>query len=40
MVNYQKGRMGKNTPAEECGITKRKWKLTELLNYRFLKNIN
>ncbi len=31
---------GKNTPAKECGITKRKWKLTELLNYRFLKNIN
>ena len=27
----------KKTPAQEAGITKSKWKLTELLNYRCLK---
>ena len=33
----EKGVLGKKTPAEECGITNKKWKLGELLNYRYLK---
>jgi len=28
------------TPAKECGITKNKWTLTDLLNYSFSQNIN
>ena len=33
----EKGVLEKKTPAEECGIIKEKWKLAELLNYRYLK---
>ncbi len=36
----EKGILGKRAPAEECRITKKKWKFTELLNYRSLKNVN
>lgn len=31
------GASEKKTPAQESGITKSKWTLTELLNYRFIK---
>lgn len=34
------GVLEKRTPAQECRITNKKWKLTELLNYRSLKNVN
>lgn len=27
----------KKTPAQESGITKKKWSLTELLNYKSIK---
>jgi hypothetical protein len=30
----------KKAPAEESGITKKKWTLDELLNYRHTKNVN
>ena len=33
----ENGSLGKKTPAQESGITKSKWSLTELLNYRSLK---
>jgi hypothetical protein len=36
-LTKEKGILGKKTPAEECGITNKKWKLAELLNYRYLK---
>jgi hypothetical protein len=30
----------KKTPAQECGITKSKWTLTEFLNFGFYQNVN
>jgi hypothetical protein len=33
----QNGVSERKTPAEESGITKRKWTLTDLLNYRKIK---
>ena len=36
----ENGSSGKKTPAQESGITKEKWTLTELLNYRYTKNVN
>jgi hypothetical protein len=36
----EKGILEKKIPAQECRITNKKWKLTELLNYRSLKNVN
>ena len=36
----ENGVLGKKTPAEECGITKNKWTLIDLLNYGFPQNIN
>ncbi len=30
----ENGVLGKKTPAEKYGITKNKWTLTDLLNYR------
>ena len=33
----ENGILEKKTPAQESGITKNKWSLTELLNYRSLK---
>jgi hypothetical protein len=34
------GVLEKKTPAKECRITDKKWKLTKLLNYRSFKNVN
>ena len=39
-LKNKEGILENKTPAEECGITNRKWKFTELLNYRGLKNVN
>ena len=36
-LKNEKRVLEKKTPAQECGITKKRWKLTELLNYRCLK---
>ena len=36
-LKNENGVLKKKTPAQECEITERKWKLTELLNYRCLK---
>lgn len=36
-LKNKKGVLEKKTPAQECEITKRKWKLAELLKYRCLK---
>lgn len=33
----ESGCLEKNTPAKEAGITKSKWTLTKLLNYRCVK---
>ena len=33
----ENGLMEKNTPAKKAGITKGKWTLTKLLNYRCIK---
>ncbi len=33
----EKGVKYKTAPSQECGITRKKWTLTELLNYRPLK---
>jgi hypothetical protein len=33
----ENGILEKKTPAQESGITKNRWSLTELLNYRSLK---
>jgi hypothetical protein len=33
----ENGCIEKNTPAKEYGITKSKWTLTKLLNYRCIK---
>jgi hypothetical protein len=33
----ENGCIKKNTPAKEYGITKSKWTLTKLLNYRCIK---
>jgi hypothetical protein len=36
----QNGILEKKTPAQEAGITKSKWTLTDLLNYRKHQNVN
>jgi len=36
-LKNEKRVLEKKTPAQECGITKKRWKLIELLNYRCLK---
>lgn len=33
-LTKENGVLGKKTPAEKAGITKNKWTLTDLLNYR------
>ena len=40
VLKNEEGILENKTPTEKCEITNRKWKFTELLKYRGLKNVN